>query len=129
MPIEIEDRDKPLFMISAVAEMVGMHPQTLRQYERMGLVGPKRSRGKTRLYSYRDIELLRLIHSLTRDRGVNLAGVRLFLDLQRRVDDMQREMRKTLELLMESMEGGRGTGSAVGGAAKGKRLRIRIDHG
>ena len=88
-------------MISAVAKMIEVHPQTLRLYERMGLVGPLRLRGKKRRYSYRDIEVLRFIRGLTRERGINLAGVKLILDLQQQIAQLQKEMRETLEVLKE----------------------------
>ena len=69
------DKDRPLYMISVAAELAGMHPQTLRIYERKQLIQPKRSAGNTRLYSDADIERLRLIQQLTQEEGVNLAGV------------------------------------------------------
>jgi MerR family transcriptional regulator/heat shock protein HspR len=67
--------DKPLFMISVAAELVGMHPQTLRIYESKGLIRPKRTSGNTRLYSEADLDRLRLIQQLTTELGLNLAGV------------------------------------------------------
>ncbi len=74
--------DRPLYMISVAAELSGMHPQTLRIYERRRLVSPQRSAGNTRLYSEADIERLRLIQHLTREEGVNLAGVTRIIDLE-----------------------------------------------
>jgi MerR family transcriptional regulator, heat shock protein HspR len=92
--------DRPRYMISVAAELVGMHPQTLRIYENKGLVRPKRTRGNTRLYSEADLERLRLIQRLTNELGLNLAGVEHVLRLQdelvrmrRRLDRMEREMR------------------------------------
>ncbi len=73
-------RDRPVYHISAVAALAAVHPQTLRLYERQGLLKPSRSRGNTRLYSERDVERLRLIVHLTRDEGVNLAGVSKILE-------------------------------------------------
>jgi MerR family transcriptional regulator/heat shock protein HspR len=92
--------DKGRYMISVAAELVGMHPQTLRIYEQKGLVRPKRTSGNTRLYSEQDLERLRLIQKLTTDYGLNLAGVEMVLGLedqlrkmQRRMERMEREMR------------------------------------
>jgi len=79
--------DRPCYMISVAAELVGMHPQTLRMYESRGLVRPKRTPGNTRLYSERDLERLRLIQRLTNELGLNLAGVEQVLRLQ---DELQR---------------------------------------
>ena len=70
----MEDKDRPLYMISVAAELAGVHPQTLRIYEQKGLVSPQRTRGNTRMYSQADIERLQLINELT-DEGINLAGV------------------------------------------------------
>jgi MerR family transcriptional regulator/heat shock protein HspR len=95
--------DRPRYMISVAAELVGMHPQTLRIYESKGLLRPKRTKGNTRLYSEADLERLRLIQQLTNELGLNLAGVeqvlRLEDELQRmrsRLDRMEREMRKAI---------------------------------
>jgi MerR family transcriptional regulator, heat shock protein HspR len=91
--------DKGRYMISVAAELVGMHPQTLRIYEQKGLVRPKRTAGNTRLYSERDLERLRLIQRLTTELGLNLAGVEHVLRLedqlrkmQARFDRLEREM-------------------------------------
>jgi MerR family transcriptional regulator, heat shock protein HspR len=95
--------DKGRYMISVAAELVGMHPQTLRIYESKGLVRPKRTSGNTRLYSDSDLERLRLIQRLTTDYGLNLAGVEMVLGLedqllkmQRRLDRMERDMRERM---------------------------------
>jgi len=95
--------DKPRYMISVAADLVGMHPQTLRIYESKGLVRPKRTAGNTRLYSEADLERLRLIQQLTTQLGLNLAGVEHVLRLQdelvrmrRRLDRMEREMRAAI---------------------------------
>src|SRR2546421_4663010 len=95
--------DKPLYMISVAAELVGMHPQTLRIYESKGLIRPKRTSGNTRLYSESDLDRLRLIQQLTSELGLNLAGVEHVLRLQdelvkmrRRLDRMEREMRAAI---------------------------------
>ena len=79
-------------MISAVAEMYDIHPQTLRLYEREGLLIPSRSEGNTRFYTDEDLEALETILGLTRDLGVNLAGVEIILNMRKRMEEMQREM-------------------------------------
>ena len=84
-------------MISAVAETYGLHPQTLRLYEREGLLKPTRSEGNTRLYTNEDLERLELILSLTRDLGVNLAGVEVILNMRKRMEEMQTEMSEFIE--------------------------------
>jgi MerR family transcriptional regulator/heat shock protein HspR len=96
--------DSPRYMISVAAELVGMHPQTLRIYEQKGLVQPKRTAGNTRLYSDADVERLRLIQRLTSELGLNLAGVERVLQMEdelrrmrRRLERMEQEMRRTLD--------------------------------
>ena len=95
--------DRPRYMISVAADLVGMHPQTLRIYESKGLIRPKRTAGNTRLYSEADVERLRLIQRLTNELGLNLAGVEQVLRLEdelrrmhRRLDRMEREMREAI---------------------------------
>jgi MerR family transcriptional regulator/heat shock protein HspR len=80
------------YMISIVAERYGIHPQTLRLYEREGLLRPSRTEGNTRLYSEDDLRQLEVILNLTRDLGVNLAGVEIVLNMRRKMEQMQREM-------------------------------------
>ncbi len=96
--------DRPRYMISVAAELVGMHPQTLRMYEQKGLVRPQRTAGNTRLYSEADLERLRLIQRLTTELGLNLAGVEAVLGLEEQLQRMQsrmelleREMRDAVE--------------------------------
>jgi MerR family transcriptional regulator/heat shock protein HspR len=96
--------DRPIYMISVAAELVGMHPQTLRIYEAKGLVRPKRTAGNTRLYSERDVERLQVIQKLTTELGLNLSGVELVLKLedqlqrmQARIDRLEREKREAVE--------------------------------
>jgi MerR family transcriptional regulator/heat shock protein HspR len=98
------DGDRPRYMISVAAELVGMHPQTLRIYEQKGLVNPRRTAGNTRLYSDADVERLRLIQRLTTDWGLNLAGVERVLRmedeidrLRSRMERMEQEMRRALD--------------------------------
>lgn len=82
--------DEPMFLISVVAKMLGIHPQTLRQYEREGLIEPSRTEGKMRLYSKNDLERIKSIMSLTRDMGVNLAGVDIILRLQNQISEYEK---------------------------------------
>ena len=84
--------EEPCFVISVAARMVGMHAQTLRYYERMGIIAPSRSRGRIRLYSQADITRLRQIQRLINDLGVNLAGAEVILRLNRRIRQMEGEM-------------------------------------
>jgi MerR family transcriptional regulator/heat shock protein HspR len=86
-------RGKTGYMISAVAEMYNIHPQTLRLYEREGLLVPSRTNGNTRLYGDEDLERLETILNLTRDLGVNLAGIEIILNMRDRMQEMQEEMR------------------------------------
>ena len=96
--------DRPRYMISVAADLVGMHPQTLRIYESKGLVRPKRTAGNTRLYSETDLERLRLVQRLTTELGLNLAGVEHVLRLEdqlqrmhRRLEKLERDMRERIE--------------------------------
>lgn len=91
--------DEPVYLISVVATMLDIHPQTLRQYEREGLVQPSRTQGRMRLYSQRDIERMKLILRLTRQLGVNLAGVDIVLQLKEQIDAMQTEIDQLREEL------------------------------
>lgn len=91
--------DEPVYLISVVATMLDIHPQTLRQYEREGLVEPSRTEGRMRLYSQRDIERMKLILRLTRQMGVNLAGVDIVLQLKEQIDAMEKEINQLREAL------------------------------
>lgn len=84
--------DEPVYLISIVATILDIHPQTLRQYEREGLVAPSRTQGKMRLYSQRDIDRMKMILRLTRQLGVNLAGVDVILKLKETMDEMQADI-------------------------------------
>ncbi|MDN5098969.1 helix-turn-helix transcriptional regulator [Aliarcobacter butzleri] len=83
---------EPVYLISAVAEILNIHPQTLRQYEREGLIKPSRTNGKIRLYSQKDIDHIRYVLTLTRDLGVNLAGVDIILQLNKRIEELEKDM-------------------------------------
>jgi MerR family transcriptional regulator/heat shock protein HspR len=100
------DEARGVFMISVAAELAGVHPQTLRMYEARGLISPKRSPKQTRLYSQRDVELLRRIQQMTTQDGLNLAGVELVLDMERKVNEMRNEvarMRRRAEEMERQM--------------------------
>ena len=97
----METAERPIYMISIAAQLVGMHPQTLRMYETKGLVRPQRTPGGTRLYSEADVERLRIVQRLTSELGLNLAGVELVLRLEdelrkahARIERLQREVRQ-----------------------------------
>jgi MerR family transcriptional regulator, heat shock protein HspR len=88
----VTDRGRPLYRISVVAEMLALHPQTLRLYEKKGLIRPSRTTGRTRLYSAQDVEEIRLILRLGRELGVNLAGIEIILKMRRQMQAMQEEL-------------------------------------
>ena len=92
------------YLISVVAEMFDVHPQTLRTYEREGLIRPARSQGNTRLYSDEDVSRIELILRLTKELGVNLAGVEVILNMRERMERMQREMAETFETMLRTVE-------------------------
>jgi MerR family transcriptional regulator/heat shock protein HspR len=96
-------RGKAGYMISAVAEMYNIHPQTLRLYEREGLLSPSRSSGDTRLYIQEDLERLETILNLTRDLGVNLAGIEIILNMRERMKQMQEEMQAFVEFVQKEL--------------------------
>ena len=89
----IHQYDEPVYLISIVAKVLDIHPQTLRQYERENLIMPSRSNGRIRLYSQRDIDRIKLILRLTRELGVNLAGVDIILRLKENVDGMEQDIK------------------------------------
>lgn len=96
-------KSKAAYMISAIAEQYEIHPQTLRLYEREGLLKPSRSEGNTRLYTTEDIERLEVILHLTRDLGVNLAGVEIILNMREKMDRMQSQMQQFIASLNSEM--------------------------
>ena len=103
--------DRPSFVISVAARLVGVHAQTLRTYERMGLVEPARSRGNIRLYSRRDVVQLRWMKSLVEELGINLAGAEVILRLARRVEELERQNR-ALGARLDQLQGTRHPGGA-----------------
>ncbi|MFU8840528.1 MAG: heat shock protein transcriptional repressor HspR [Nitriliruptoraceae bacterium] len=102
-----DDGDAPVYVISVAAELAGLHPQTLRAYEREGLLTPARTEGGTRRYSMRDVERLRFIRTLTQDEGLNLAGVRIVLELGEKLEGARRrigELEEMVRVLAERIE-------------------------
>jgi MerR family transcriptional regulator/heat shock protein HspR len=91
------DKDTPVYMISIVAKLAGVHPQTLRFYESEGLIKPSRTAGKTRLYSERDLLRVKRIVSLTRERGVNVAGTHIILKMEDEIEALFKELSKRLD--------------------------------
>ncbi len=96
-------KTKGAYMISAVAEMYDIHPQTLRLYEREGLLKPSRTEGNTRLYTDEDLERLEFILSLARDLGVNISGIAIILQMRERMEAMQREMQQFFQFIQKEM--------------------------
>ena len=112
--MNIYDEAEPRYVISVAARMVGVHVQTLRYYERAGLIKPSRSGGNTRFYSARDVAHLQRIRSLIEDLGVNLAGVDVIMRMSERMLEMQRELNAVKEELNHLMSGSRGPGGRSG---------------
>ena len=102
------ERGKAYYMISAVSQKYNIHPQTLRLYEREGLLTPSRTEGNTRLYSEEDLEQLETILSLTRDLGVNLAGAEIILNMRRKMEQMQGEVNQFVEYVKHELARGLG---------------------
>jgi MerR family transcriptional regulator, heat shock protein HspR len=98
------NKNEPVYMISVAARLCRLHPQTLRMYERLGLVQPARIGTKNRMYSEEDIERLRQIHRLTQDMGVNLAGVEVILDLLEKMQKMQEQMDAEMDRMRQEIE-------------------------
>ena len=96
-------KKKPLYMISVVSEMFDIHPQTLRTYEREGLIKPARSQGNTRLYSQDDLDRIELILRLTNELGVNLAGVEVILNMREQMEQMRRETAEAFEAVLRAV--------------------------
>jgi MerR family transcriptional regulator, heat shock protein HspR len=98
----IGDRGRPLYMIGVVADMLKVHPQTLRFYEKKGLVRPSRTVGRTRMYSEEDVQELTLLLHLSRDLGVNLAGVEIIVRMRRRMLDMQKQIEDLVDYVRQT---------------------------
>jgi MerR family transcriptional regulator/heat shock protein HspR len=123
--------DAQIYVISVAADLAGMHPQTLRQYDRLGLVSPGRARGRGRRYSLRDIATLREVQRLSHEEGINLAGIKRILDLEAEVDRLTRQV----EYLRAFVEPGRrvftahpsGDVVAMGSTGRSQRRRVPVD--
>lgn len=119
-----------VYLIGAISERFGIHPQTLRMYEREGLLRPARTEGNTRLYDADTIERLEIILTLTRDLGVNLAGVEVILHMKQRMETMQGEVRHVLTALGEEAKSRRpadGQQVALARVARGQQALARLD--
>ncbi len=114
----MNERSRPLYMIGVVAEMLKIHPQTLRMYEKKGLIRPSRTEGKTRLYSAEDVEEIARVTRLARDLGVNLAGIEIILKMRRRLLEMQAQ----IEELTEHVRGDMSTSQDEARRHKGEAL-------
>src|ERR1700675_2037105 len=110
------------YMISAVAELYKLHPQTLRLYERVGLLKPSRSEGNTRLYTETDLERLEVILTLTREMGVNLAGIEIILNMREKMAEMQRQMQAFAHFVQQELS--RDLGSAQQKPSRSALMRI-----
>jgi MerR family transcriptional regulator, heat shock protein HspR len=110
------------YMISAVAELYQLHPQTLRLYERVGLLKPSRSQGNTRLYTDNDLERLEVILNLTRELGVNLAGIEIILNMRDKMGEMQSQMEAFIKFVRNEM----GRGFAAADEQKSRNAIVRL---
>jgi MerR family transcriptional regulator/heat shock protein HspR len=115
-------RSKGAYMISAVAEMYGIHPQTLRLYEREGLLKPSRTEGNTRLYTDEDLQRLEFILNLARDLGVNISGIAIILQMRERMEEMQRQIQDFVKYIQEEVFS---RASAATDASRGAIVPIR----
>ncbi len=110
------------YMISAIAALYKIHPQTLRLYERVGLLKPSRSQGNTRLYTDRDLERLEVILTLTREMGVNLAGIEIILNMREKMSEMEKQMEEFIRFVQEELS--RGLGSVQQRPAREAIVRV-----
>ena len=111
------DKGKPVYMIGVVAEMLRLHPQTLRMYEKKGLIRPSRTEGRTRMYSAEDVEDIGRVIRLARDLGVNLAGIEIILKMRRRMMDMQHQIEDFTSHVRSGMDDTRDAASRGRGEA------------
>jgi MerR family transcriptional regulator/heat shock protein HspR len=114
-------KSKGAYMISAVAEMYGIHPQTLRLYEREGLLKPSRTEGNTRLYTDEDLQRLEFILSLARDLGVNISGMAIILQMRERMEEMQRQIQEFVQYLQQEVM----TRATAADASRGAIVPVR----
>jgi MerR family transcriptional regulator/heat shock protein HspR len=115
-------KSKGAYMISAVAEMYGIHPQTLRLYEREGLLKPSRTEGNTRLYTDEDLQRLEFVLSLARDLGVNISGMAIILQMRERMEEMQRQIQDFVKYIQEEVLA---RASAAADPARGAIVPVR----
>jgi MerR family transcriptional regulator/heat shock protein HspR len=115
-------KSKGAYMISSVAEMYGIHPQTLRLYEREGLLTPSRTEGNTRLYTDEDLQRLEFVLSLARDLGVNISGMAIILQMRERMEEMQRQIQDFVKYIQEEVLS---RASAAADPAKGAIVPMR----
>ncbi|MBK0330665.1 helix-turn-helix transcriptional regulator [Brachybacterium halotolerans subsp. kimchii] len=115
-PFQQIDERAPVFVISVAAELAGMHPQTLRQYDRLGLVSPQRTSGRGRRYSARDVAQLREVQRLSQEEGINLAGIKRILELQDEVTQLQSQLGSVREAI--AAMGGRASGARSSGGGE-----------
>jgi MerR family transcriptional regulator/heat shock protein HspR len=119
------DEDTPFFVISVAAQLSGLHAQTLRSYDRMGLVSPGRTSGGGRRYSMRDIVLLREVQRLSQDEGVNLAGIKRIIDLENQVDALRSRVAELQQELAQAMAAADSTAAAVHASYRRDLVPIR----
>lgn len=120
--VSVIDRDAPIFVISVAAQLAGLHPQTLRTYDRIGLVSPRRTSGRGRRYSPRDVARLRLIQRLSQDEGINLEGIRRILDLESELEILRDQVTELTELLRQAHAAPAGSRVFAADQAGGVRL-------
>ncbi|MFD9702609.1 heat shock protein transcriptional repressor HspR [Lentzea sp. NPDC059081] len=119
------DEDTPFFVISVAAQLSGLHAQTLRSYDRMGLVSPGRTSGGGRRYSMRDIVLLREVQRLSQDEGVNLAGIKRIIDLENQVDALRMRVAELQQELAQALAAADSTAAAVHASYRRDLVPIR----
>ncbi|SFR18133.1 MerR family transcriptional regulator, heat shock protein HspR [Lentzea waywayandensis] len=119
------DEDTPFFVISVAAQLSGLHAQTLRSYDRMGLVSPGRTTGGGRRYSMRDIVLLREVQRLSQDEGVNLAGIKRIIDLENQVDALRSRVAELQQELAQALAAADSTAAAVHASYRRDLVPIR----
>jgi MerR family transcriptional regulator/heat shock protein HspR len=120
-------KSKPLYVISIVSEMFDLHPQTLRQYERLGFINPKRTQGNTRLYSDEDLETLKFILTLTKDMGVNLAGVEVIINMKNQMEELQTQNEQLRRFIMEHAESINAKREGLVPVSENRIIKVRID--
>jgi MerR family transcriptional regulator/heat shock protein HspR len=119
------DEDTPVFVISVAAELSGLHAQTLRGYDRMGLVSPGRTSGGGRRYSMRDIALLREVQRLSQDEGVNLAGIKRIIELEREVDELRTRLAELTQELSAAYAAAEQAAAAVHASYRNELVPVR----